>query len=603
MDKEKIALVSFGRSHWLKLPQLGLVILCNKINSLQNYSSEIFDYGEVPIYSMGGDHFSIIHYNSFNRKYPVGFIPEIPILDLLFKDIKKLSNEDELSLEYVKEQILFNKDKHNFILDFCKKIGHNPYLFLECIERIFKILPKIFKDLYDYKYIGFFNHTANFFGVLIVSEVLRILGKKITFGGGPQITTFFDNLKYIVNSGLFYDYIVKGDAENYIAQILDEIIHQKAKFFDCSKNKDLQIIEKIDLDYNFDCVLDKGYKYHHLIFDLSRGCPARCTFCGEYKIHGRTALKEPKKAAEHLVELTLRYETYPDFIPLWRIGDSLINFDENFLNKFLDQLIELKKKSKSLYVKGLSFYGYARGNLSLEMTNKLKKAGCRTLWVGVESFSNEFLKYYNKQLSIEDITKSIINILKSKITVGLLLITPSNAIIDIPKNYLYNEIIGIKRFIKKVLANVEFLRIESGPFPFDQQVFIAAHTMLTMIGNSSLHNKFPIENWELTDFYNLKENIYRDLPRNYILKTNMKQTIRDYYHKDQILRKLFPINKDSKVERLDEILEFSSIGSQAKCLKTFEHNILNTLDYFSMKKDSDLSMKDIRNYLIKKAWE
>lgn len=43
-EKTKIALVSFGRSHWLKMPRLGLVILTNKINSLPEYYCEYFDY-------------------------------------------------------------------------------------------------------------------------------------------------------------------------------------------------------------------------------------------------------------------------------------------------------------------------------------------------------------------------------------------------------------------------------------------------------------------------------------------------------------------------------------------------------------------------------
>jgi radical SAM superfamily enzyme YgiQ (UPF0313 family) len=599
MTEKKIALVNFGRSHWFKLPQLGLIILNNKINSLKGYSCEMFDYGEVPIYIFGGDHLSIIHYNSFDTKFPVGFIPELPILDLILRFIKDIPNIEDINFYYFKDKFLCDQDKLNFVLNFCKKIGHNPYLFIEMLERIFKILPKILIELKDIEYIGFFNHTANFFGTLLVSEILRMRCNKKILGGGPQITSSYTYMKSLVDKGLFYDYIVYGDAEDEIGVILDQFTKGEAKSYAFSR--DLAAIDTFKNEYNFDCVLDKGYKYHHFIFDLSRGCPARCSFCGEYKIHGRACLKDPVVAAEQLVRLTERHSENENFIPVWRIGDSLINFNEDFLNKFLDRLIELKKTSKNPYVAFLSFYGYARGDISPELAKKLWQAGCIQLWIGVESFHNEFLEKYNKGLTIEEITDTIINILKNKISVGLLLITPSNAMIDVPENHLYYEVLGIKNFAKRIIKEIKFYKRKSGLSPYIQKVFIAAHTMLTMVGSGSFHEQYPKENWELTDFFERDYNPYSNIPRNYILKGDMKQTIQDYYHKDQILRKMFPINKTSKIDRMDELLEFSSIGCQAKPLSLFQHNVLQTPDYFTLKKDSALSLKDIRTYLIEKS--
>jgi hypothetical protein len=600
--KKRIAMVTFGRSHWLKLPHLGMVILTNRINELEDYTCEMFDYCDFPVYSLSGDHFSIINYNAFGKKYPVGFIPELPIIDLFLRYAKNLKCREKFTIETFREDILENPQKLRFLIDFCEKIGLNSYLLIEMLERFIDRFPQMFEELVDFQYIGFYNNTASFFGTLILSELIRYWGKKTTFGGGPQITSTFNYMLQLVNNGLFYDYIVSGDAEDYIGEILQEISQEQTKSFQCYKKRNLAKVEEYFYNFNFDCVLNKGYKYHHLIYDLSRGCPGRCSFCGEYKIHGRTGIKNPIKAAEHLVALTQRYENHPDFIPLWRIGDSLINFDENYLHQFLDHLIALKKKSKSLYVKGLSFYGYARGNITDDLAKKLWTAGCRTLWIGVEAFSNEALQFYNKQLTIEQMTRSILDILKNKVSVGLLLVTPSNAILKVPENFVYNELKGIKEFIKKIILNINFLRISSGPFPYDQQVGIVGHTLLTMINNSSLHYKFPIENWDKGDFFEITENryhYYENIPRNYVLKNNMKQVIQDYWHRDQILRKLFPINKDSTLTRIDTILEYSAVGNMN--LKTFEHNILGTPDYFSLSQSSPITVKQIREYLSERS--
>ncbi len=115
----KIALVSFGRSHWLKMPRLGLVILTNKINSMPGYYCEYFDYEDIPIYPVQGDHLSIIHYSMLKDTYYIPIIADLPLLDVLIQYVKEIKPE-ELTVEHFKEHFLGDSEKLSFVLRWCK---------------------------------------------------------------------------------------------------------------------------------------------------------------------------------------------------------------------------------------------------------------------------------------------------------------------------------------------------------------------------------------------------------------------------------------------------------------------------------------------------
>ncbi len=150
---------------------------------------------------------------------------------------------------------------------------------------------------------------------------------------------------------------------------------------------------------------------------------------------------DKKDTEDTLTNYWRPFKERENFVPVWRLGDSLINFDNNHLNAFLDRLIERKKRTKSLYVKAMRFYGYARGTISYDLAKKLWDAGCIQLWVGVESFNNDLLKLYGKQLTIEKSTESILNLLKNHITVGILLMTNYPAINRIPEDHIYYNLL------------------------------------------------------------------------------------------------------------------------------------------------------------------
>ena len=386
---------------------------------------------------------------------------------------------------------------------------------------------------------------------------------------------------------------------------LNEFISGNSNSFNPYTGKKFEQVDQLEnFDFNYDCVLDKGYFYHHFVYDISRGCPFNCKYCGEYTLHGHLALRDPIWAADHLVKLTERYQDLENFVPIWRLGDSLINFDNDHLNLFLDRLIERKKASKSLYVKAMKFYGYARGTISYDLAKKLWDAGCIQLWVGVESFNNDLLKLYNKQLTIEKSTESILNLLRNHITVGILLMTNYPTINRIPEDHVYKEILGLKKFAKTIIDEVEFLRIDSGPLKYDQKVFVAAHSMMFLFPCAGYNSMFPVSPWEPSDFFSGK-NPYGNLPRNFVIPESMAETCMNYYHKDQILRKIFPINKDSNLNRIDEILEFASIGKMYGQLEPFANNITQTPDYFTLRNDEEVPIgalhKTVRTYLENKA--
>lgn len=136
------------------------------------------------------------------------------------------------------------------------------------------------------------------------------------------------------------------------------------------------------------------YPLHRMV--TSRGCIFACSWCNSSSIWGRhyreMSAERVVKELEHLVC------TYGKKIFVF--GDNTFNAELKRVDAFCDLLLE--KKLDILWSISLR-----PDILTAEIAQKMKKAGCYNVSVGIESANNQILKNMGKGTTIEKITAGI----------------------------------------------------------------------------------------------------------------------------------------------------------------------------------------------------
>ncbi len=288
-----------------------------------------------------------------------------------------------------------------FLGTILKQAGHEVKVFKEDITSVYN--PKT-DELHPYLHeadaIGLtaITHTAN--RAYQIADAIRrkYPDKKIILGGNHPSALPGEALDHadhvVVSEG---EYVVKDVFEG---NIKDKIIHGPRVNIDDVPPLDLSLLQGYKR---------KGdrLKMKHAPIMASRGCPHDCIFCSVTQMFGRKyRIKDPDLVME---EVKMRYnEGYR----------HLFFYDDNFAANhektkiFLDKLIragltDLKWSSQfSVHV--------AKDK---ELVQLLKRANCRTLFIGVESINPEALKDYHKSQSVKTIKESVSTLNKAGLKV------------------------------------------------------------------------------------------------------------------------------------------------------------------------------------------
>ncbi len=150
---------------------------------------------------------------------------------------------------------------------------------------------------------------------------------------------------------------------------------------------------------------EENKQYSHLPYSLmltSRGCPLGCQFCSSTKFWGKKfRLRTPENVLD---ELEILYKEF---------GRRFINFADDSFSVNEQRVIEICKGivKRKLDIK---FKCSTRVDfVSDEMAMWLKKAGCLSVSLGVESGSQKILNTIHKRINIDDIVTTF-KLLSSK---------------------------------------------------------------------------------------------------------------------------------------------------------------------------------------------
>lgn len=150
---------------------------------------------------------------------------------------------------------------------------------------------------------------------------------------------------------------------------------------------------------------------------MTRGCIRRCVFCDVHSQWGQFLSRSAQRVFD---EIQWQRSLHPEVTHFW-ICDSILNADMKGLGKLCDLLIGAGRNAGRL----ITWQGYAivRGDMTPEFTQKMARAGCTELMLGIESGSQKILHSMRKGVHVETAANVLRNIHAAGIKTHVLLMT------------------------------------------------------------------------------------------------------------------------------------------------------------------------------------
>ncbi|HME99648.1 MAG TPA: radical SAM protein [Terriglobia bacterium] len=244
-------------------------------------------------------------------------------------------------------------------------------------------------------------------GAVATCRQIRALFPHVSIVWGGYFAT---NYKTAALNAHYVDCVVRGQGEHTFLELLDAIRgHRDWKHIRGISYKD----EAGEHCHNPDrpmTTLDAfpWFPYHRVpvnkyllptylghrtaVHQASIGCPFRCNFCGVVTFSGsREKMESPARTEAILRHLVQKYG-----------ADAVQFYDNNFFLRE-DHTRELADRLRPL---NLHWWCQARTDIMMSYSDttfeSIRRAGCKMIFFGVESGSNEILKQMNKDLRAED---------------------------------------------------------------------------------------------------------------------------------------------------------------------------------------------------------
>jgi len=312
-----------------------------------------------------------------------------------------------LGLAYLASPL--EKDGHTVKIVDSPSLG---YEFDDVKEEIKKFAPEV---------VGITATTSNIYNAYNVAQLAKGIDPRIkVIIGGPHVTF---TAKQTLTECPFIDIVVRGEGEVTFRELVN-----KLQFFgeDFSLLKQIKgitfkikdtIIETEDRPFikNLDEIPFPAYhllpmerykvrnkRFGNII--TSRGCPFSCIFCSSSQLFGKIwRARSPENVIKEIKLLKEKYNvTEIEFL------DDTFTLNRKRAEKICDLLIKEKLK--------ISWACSSRvDTIDKGLIEKLKMAGCHTIYVGVESGSQEILNIINKGITLSQAEKTINLIKKVKL--------------------------------------------------------------------------------------------------------------------------------------------------------------------------------------------
>ncbi len=314
------------------------------------------------------------------------------------------SGHPPLGLCYLAAALIKKGYKNTRIIDL-NESSDSPVRSIDHLEKELKKKPDI---------VGITATTSTATDGIKIAKKTRPYCKTLIFGG-PHATIFQEK---ILEKLPFIDIVSYGEADNTICELVERIekgkslkgingvaYRNKNKIIKNDPNPPIPDLDTIPLPARQ--LLD-AESYHAFSSILtSRGCPNMCTYCSNMVTGKRWRGRSPKNVVD---EIEFILEKYPKIMKKLErniiIADENFNVDKKRAKEICDEIIKRK-----LDISLTAVNGFHTRTVDRELMEKMKQAGCKEIWFGIESGNSKILKRMRKNTT-KDIIRNTVKISK-----------------------------------------------------------------------------------------------------------------------------------------------------------------------------------------------
>jgi len=302
-----------------------------------------------------------------------------------------------------------------YISTYVKQYGYDVHMFdpnvqdislndmIECVNREKPLL------------VGISFMTPQFYAAKNIVDAIKrsCPSVKILLGGAHPSVMPKETMNEIENA----DFLSIGEGERTTVELLDYLSENKGGLSEirglawrdnkgCVVNTQREPIEDLDgLGFPDRGLIDQSlyrqqsflsYSKNAKTIYTSRGCPGRCVFCASgFKLKRKVRMRSIKNIFDEIDMLVKDYKM--DYL---LIKDDTFTLSRSRIRMFCEELIKRKYNIK--------WHCMCRvDTLDEETLSLMKKAGLNDVLLGIESGNNEILKNIKKNISVEDVKKTV----------------------------------------------------------------------------------------------------------------------------------------------------------------------------------------------------
>lgn len=251
--------------------------------------------------------------------------------------------------------------------------------------------------------VGVTATTPGIYSAYKVAEIAKDAGCS-TVIGGPH-ATFMD--VEVITECSSIDVVVRGEGEVTFSRLLDAFERDRFSDVEGITFRDGEIIERNPKRKFVDDLDSLPVPAFHLLPEYytgnsrfgavitSRGCPYRCVFCSSSRLFGNTWRAH---SADRVVE---------ELSILSDMGIRNVEFMDDTFNVNRKRVMEISDKIRREGI-DISWVASSRvDTFNAEAAEDMRKAGCHSVYFGIESGSQHILDFIGKNITIEKAEKAV----------------------------------------------------------------------------------------------------------------------------------------------------------------------------------------------------
>jgi len=249
----------------------------------------------------------------------------------------------------------------------------------------------------DIDFVGIYANTICYRDTLRMFNEIENLRKKGLWNGkiivgGPHTSVALETIPE------FVDYVVQGEGERAILKIITGkangrvIIEERIKDIDSLPFQPWDIFSELPYSYSSRQMDVKPV----FAMNTSRGCPFNCSFCSVGSIWGKQYTYF--SADRIILEIEYLVKNFGAKGIYFAEDNFTLNLKrtEEFCEKLIKKNIDIQWDCETRV-----------DNMSEDLLRLMSAAGCRSVYLGVESGSQKVLDMLNKKITIEQIKNTI----------------------------------------------------------------------------------------------------------------------------------------------------------------------------------------------------